>query len=182
MVAEAYADQRATYQRAIDARQSVLERLQRWRGLTTTSKLADLIEGYTGGAHAAAHALMNPMQSAELAARAVAVRETRGIGVSWTDLLVRQEAAYRRERAAQCNILRDMFNASRLPVVNPDGVPEPIATLAQEAYGLWDFDRLLELREMLSRADCEDQEMLDHCNQSEHVRGCWVLDELLGRR
>jgi hypothetical protein len=37
-------------------------------------------------------------------------------------------------------------------------------------------------RQNLEEAGCGNTDILDHCrSQTEHVRGCWVLDAVLGR-
>jgi hypothetical protein len=38
------------------------------------------------------------------------------------------------------------------------------------------------LADALEEAGCTNSDILDHCRQSgEHVRGCWVIDALLGK-
>jgi hypothetical protein len=45
------------------------------------------------------------------------------------------------------------------------------------------FDRMPILGDALEDVGCPDVEMLSHCRERvEHVRGCWVVDTLLGRR
>ena len=44
------------------------------------------------------------------------------------------------------------------------------------------FDQLPILADALEEAGCNDPDILNHCRQpSEHVRGCWLLDVLLGK-
>ena len=44
------------------------------------------------------------------------------------------------------------------------------------------FDRLPILADALEDSGCTDADILAHCRESgEHVRGCWVLDALLGK-
>ena len=39
-----------------------------------------------------------------------------------------------------------------------------------------------ELADALEEAGCTDVEILSHCREpGEHVRGCWVVDLLLGK-
>ena len=45
-----------------------------------------------------------------------------------------------------------------------------------------DFDRLPILGNALEKAGCDNQDVLRHCRQvGEHVRGCWVVDLILGK-
>ncbi len=54
--------------------------------------------------------------------------------------------------------------------------------LAQAIYDDRAFDRLPLLADALEEAGCDNQEILDHCRSAgEHVRGCWVIDLLLGK-
>ncbi|MBY0459858.1 MAG: hypothetical protein K2V38_21275 [Gemmataceae bacterium] len=44
------------------------------------------------------------------------------------------------------------------------------------------FDRMPILADAIEDAGCTDAEILTHCREhNAHVRGCWVLDLLLGR-
>lgn len=54
--------------------------------------------------------------------------------------------------------------------------------LAQAIYHDRAFDRLLVLADALEEAGCDNAEILAHCRQpGEHVRGCWVVDLVLGK-
>ncbi len=45
------------------------------------------------------------------------------------------------------------------------------------------FDRLPILADALQDAGCEDADILDHCRgNGPHVRSCWVVDLLLGKK
>jgi hypothetical protein len=38
------------------------------------------------------------------------------------------------------------------------------------------------LGDALEDAHCNDADILDHCRErAEHVRGCWVVDSILGK-
>jgi hypothetical protein len=58
-----------------------------------------------------------------------------------------------------------------------------IPKLAQAIYGDGAFDPLPVLADVLEEAGCRDPEILAHCRQpGEHVRGCWVVDHILGKK
>jgi hypothetical protein len=60
-------------------------------------------------------------------------------------------------------------------------IPEVVAS-AQAIYDGRAFDRLPILADALEEAGCENREILDHCRMpGPHVRGCWVVDLLLGK-
>jgi hypothetical protein len=107
----------------------------------------------------------------------------------------RAAEAERAEKSFQCGILRDLFGC--LPFRPPLSLSSAILAwnggtvpkLAQEAYeqrrlpaGLLDNARLAVLADALEEAGCTDEEILSHCRlPSNHVRGCWLLDQILGR-
>ena len=88
------------------------------------------------------------------------------------------------DREAECHLLRDIFGN----VFQPQGLVAPYATPAlrengQEIYQQRSFERLPKLADALEKAGCTDANLLQHCRQpGEHVRGCWVVDLLTGRK
>jgi hypothetical protein len=57
-----------------------------------------------------------------------------------------------------------------------------IPKLAQAIYEERAFDRLPILADALEEAGCTNQDILNHCRHpGEHVRGCWVVDLVLGK-
>jgi hypothetical protein len=61
---------------------------------------------------------------------------------------------------------------------NGGTVPRLAATIS-ETRG---FDQMPVLADALEEAGCTDADVLRHCREAGvHVRGCWVLDQLLGR-
>lgn len=56
-------------------------------------------------------------------------------------------------------------------------------SIAQAIYEERAFDRLPILGDALEDAGCDNADILNHCRQpGEHVRGCWVIDLLLGKK
>jgi hypothetical protein len=57
-----------------------------------------------------------------------------------------------------------------------------VPKLTQAIYQERAFDRLPILADALEEAGCHDPDILAHCRQTgPHVRGCWVVDLLLGK-
>jgi hypothetical protein len=94
----------------------------------------------------------------------------------------------------QCAMLRDLVvnPFGDVPVISPsclawnEGcVPRLVHALYEERYlpeGTIDATRLTVLADALEEAGCTDQEILSHCRSgSDHVRGCWLLDLILGK-
>jgi hypothetical protein len=88
--------------------------------------------------------------------------------------------------AGQADLLRDLFgNCFRQVTFDPawlawnDGT---VVRLAQAVYGERAFDRLPVLADALEDAGCTDADLLGHLRgPGPHVRGCWVVDLLLGK-
>jgi hypothetical protein len=100
------------------------------------------------------------------------------------DLEGRKDAAAEEERCRQSKLIRDCFN----PFNRQGHSTAPwkggiVVRLAQAIYDERAFDRLPVLADALEEAGCTDADLLAHCRQpGEHVRGCWVVDLLLGKK
>jgi hypothetical protein len=102
---------------------------------------------------------------------------------NWVELQVvdEHETAWRFERKAQASLVRDVFGNPFRPVtLQPAWTTEAVQDLARRAYA-GNRDRLSLLADALERAGCDNAELLGHCREpGAHVRGCWVLDMLVG--
>jgi hypothetical protein len=57
-----------------------------------------------------------------------------------------------------------------------------VVKVAQAIYDERAFDRMSILADALEEAGCTDQDILAHCRSGgDHVRGCWVVDLVLGK-
>jgi len=94
-------------------------------------------------------------------------------------------AAWDEQRRTQCALLRDIFQPFRPPRIDPQWLSAnggAAGRLAGEIYEQGAFSRLPELADLLMDADCQEDRLLSHCHSVKgHVRGCWVLDALLGK-
>jgi hypothetical protein len=97
------------------------------------------------------------------------------------------EQAQLREKATQTRILRDVLGPFPFRSVPVDPVwlrwnNGTIPKIADSIYEERAFDRLPILADALEDAGCDNADILTHCrNGGEHVRGCWVVDLLLGK-
>ena len=68
-------------------------------------------------------------------------------------------------------------------VAHPSWLTTDVLALASGIYDDKAFDRMPILADALQDAGCENDDILSHCRVEnwEHVRGCWVIDLLLGR-
>jgi hypothetical protein len=83
-------------------------------------------------------------------------------------------------------ILRDVFgNPFRSVELSSDLRNWNDGTVPRIAQGIYDeraFDRLPILHDALLDAGCDDDDLIQHCrSEGPHVRGCWVVDLLLGK-
>jgi hypothetical protein len=81
------------------------------------------------------------------------------------------------------NCLYDIFgNPFRLVAIDPDWRTSNVVSLAKDMYESRDFTAMPILSDALQDAGCENADILDHCRgPGPHVRGCWVVDLLLGK-
>jgi hypothetical protein len=95
--------------------------------------------------------------------------------------------AYQQESKNQVRLLRDIIGNPFRPVaVDPAWLSWNAGTVVRLAQAIYDeraFDRLPILADALEETGCHDADILAHCRQpSEHARGCWVVDCLLGKK
>jgi hypothetical protein len=81
-------------------------------------------------------------------------------------------------------LLRDIIgNPFRLAMVDPFWLTNNVTAIARAIYDERAFDRMPILGDALEDAGCDNQDMLDHCRWGgDHVRGCWVVDLILGKK
>jgi hypothetical protein len=117
---------------------------------------------------------------------AVFERQKREANEPFDPLDDRRSGACPSEERAQCVLIREIFGNPFRPVtIAPawchwqDGT---LPKLAQAIYEERAFDRLPILADALEEAGCTNANILNHCRQpGEHVRGCWVVDAILGK-
>lgn len=91
------------------------------------------------------------------------------------------------ERKVQCDAIRDIFgqlhwNAKIRPnwLAWNEGICPKIAKAICEQGN---FEDLPILADALEEAGCNNPAILNHCRQpGDHVRGCWVIDLILGKK
>jgi len=93
------------------------------------------------------------------------------------------EAAYTK----RLHLFRDIFgNSIQATAIDPAWLTWNGRTVPQLARAIYEertFDRMPILADALEEAGCTDSNILDHCRgPGPHVRGCWVVDLLLGKR
>ncbi len=93
--------------------------------------------------------------------------------------------AFEAEAAGQARLVREILGNVFRPVqFDPRWRTRDAVALARQMYQTQKFAALPILADALQEAGCEDEQVLSHCRDTalEHVRGCWVLDAVLGAR
>ena len=106
-----------------------------------------------------------------------------GSGAGLDEKLAAVDAAHDAEAASQANLLRDIFRHPHRDVTfHPSWLTATVAALSAQIYEGENFSALPILADALMDAGCDNDDVLNHCRSDcVHVRGCWVIDLLLGR-
>ena len=93
------------------------------------------------------------------------------------------EAAIKTELNSLSKLLRDLIGNPFQPVMgDPVCHSSVVRNLAASIYADRTFDHLPILADALEEAGCTDADILGHCRSpGPHVRGCWVVDLILGK-
>jgi hypothetical protein len=81
------------------------------------------------------------------------------------------------------HLLRDIFGKPFCPITpNPSWLTSTVVAIAEGIYADRAFDRLPILADALQDAGCDNADVLNHGRGGGvHVRGCWVVDLVLGK-
>ncbi|VTR92077.1 Uncharacterized protein OS=uncultured bacterium PE=4 SV=1 [Gemmata massiliana] len=115
----------------------------------------------------------------------------RGSRVGWAPLVegyweaveCARVAGEERDEVALCKLVREVFSNPFRPVAfDPSWLTSTVTQLAERIYQERSFDRMPILADALQDAGCNNEDVLNHCRRpGEHVRGCWVVDTILGK-
>ncbi len=78
----------------------------------------------------------------------------------------------------------DVFgNVVKNPWFSPEWRTSTAVAIASQMYESRDFSAMPILADALQDAGCDNDDVLNHCRdeQQTHVRGCWVVDLVLGK-
>lgn len=92
--------------------------------------------------------------------------------------------AYVEECRAQCDLLRDILsNPFRPALFDASWRTDTVELLSQAMYASREFSAMPILADALQDAGCDNEDILTHCRgPGPHVRGCWVVDLVLGKK
>jgi hypothetical protein len=83
-----------------------------------------------------------------------------------------------------CHLIRDIFGNPFRPIsFLPEWRTSTVLALAQGIYEERAIDRMPILADALQDCGCDNEDILNHCRDEKatHVRGCWVVDLVLGK-
>jgi hypothetical protein len=187
-IAELYADGMADDNEIIAARREALRVAETLAARVGRSNLplavqppVDQADVEIGAARAAVEVTRAPESAIRLVAQAAFLVVVERPDSEWSRWAV--EAA---GPAAFVALIREVFgNPFRDTAIDPAWLRWNDGTVRKIAQGIYKdraFDRLPILHDALMDAGCDDETILAHCRDPEgHVRGCWVIDALLGR-
>ena len=126
---------------------------------------------------------------AETVARSLGMKKIRPAYVAW---LCRYAVAphtnyhdqHRDEAGEQLDLVRDIFGSPFRPLAfDPAWRTSTAVALAKGMYESRDFGAMPILADALQDAGCDNEDVLNHCRSANqvHVRGCWVVDLVLGK-
>jgi hypothetical protein len=101
-----------------------------------------------------------------------------------TELQSRYQVIWRDEQAFHAVLARDVVGNPFCPVTfDPAWSTSTVVAIAKGMYDSRDFSAMPILADALQDAGCENEDVLTHCRdeQHPHVRGCWVVDLVLGK-
>ncbi|HEV3436425.1 MAG TPA: hypothetical protein VG122_03635 [Gemmata sp.] len=80
-------------------------------------------------------------------------------------------------------LIRDIFGNPFCPItIDPSWLTSTVVSLASQMYDSRDFSAMPILADALQDAGCDNEDVLNHCRvEGVHVRGCFVVDRLLGK-
>ena len=87
------------------------------------------------------------------------------------------------ERRIHIALYRDIFaNPFRPITFSPEWRTDTAVALARQMYEAREFGAMPILADALQDAGCDNDDVLNHCcGPGPHVRGCWVVDLVLGK-
>jgi hypothetical protein len=159
-------------------------------GLATAAEVVAAREVYGGVGNGTSPEESGPLNFAKFSAEEAAEDGTYCRAGDTEDTPNREDnpwcVAYDQLLVEQCRLLRDIVgNPFRRVARDPawlrwnDGM---VGKIAQAIYDERAFDRMPILADALEDAGCDSTDILDHCRRPNvHVRGCWVIDLLLGK-
>jgi hypothetical protein len=132
-----------------------------------------------------AYAASTPLTVADVGTRAAQAAAQSQTGAEPLSLIPSAEA--QAASAKQALVMRAVVwevvgNPFRPVDFSPVWRTDTVLALATQMYESREFSAMPILADALQDAGCDNEDVLNHCREpGEHVRGCWVVDGVLGK-
>jgi len=161
--------------RALEVSESIADGVARFTELAAAKRAVPVLspQSATEWASNCAHFAANRIsRHAALSAYSTSLEVARSLGLPTAS----REPHY-------AHLLRDIFGNPFRPVAfDPKWRTEAAVGLALRMYDDREFAAMPILADALQEAGCENADILTHCREpGVHVRGCWVVDRVLGK-
>ena len=179
------------YARAASQAHDEIRHWSRWHHLPTPSverqTYMELIEA-SEAVTTAMHGLPGSPTSSKLLSVAMTDAVDTVCRAKTRHLMAESSPEYEIEQATYADMLRDILgNPYRKPhdrpiAIEPAWATSDVVSLAGSMYDRKSFDEMPYLGDALEEAGCDRDDILAHCRgPNGHVRGCWVVDAVLGK-
>jgi hypothetical protein len=111
------------------------------------------------------------------------IHSTARTAALWSVRIGDEPGAHSVDAVTQAAFIRDIFGNPFRPVAfDPSWRTSSAVGVAQAMYDARDFAAMPILADALEDAGCDSPDVLAHCRgDGPHVRGCWVVDHVLGK-
>ncbi|MBY0456848.1 MAG: hypothetical protein K2V38_05890 [Gemmataceae bacterium] len=120
-----------------------------------------------------------------LFAAKMAASENAVVGTVWdalTCVMFLHDLSEEQARGLLARGFLDVAGPDPLPSFSPKWRTETAVLLARQMYESRDFSAMPILADALQDAGCDNDDILNHCRaEAVHVRGCWVVDLVIGK-
>jgi hypothetical protein len=155
---------------------------------TETDEVVEIIDGHRyrcdfGGSAADKNALRAARSTMRQSADVVAWSDLRGTGRDFTDREFKSRLSA--EMTTRRLLLHEILGPLPFRPVRIDALWQTsnVTDIAQTIYDNRAFERLPIFADALEEAGCTNADILNHCrSDGPHVRGCWVVDVILGKQ
>jgi hypothetical protein len=129
------------------------------------------------------HDHLETLRGALAAVQSAVGRAAEAVAPAGTEEGAAFSTAFDAEGEAQIPLLRDIFgNPFRPATFDPAWRTSTVVAFARQMYESRDFGAMPILADALQDAGCDSDDILNHCREpGPHLRGCWVVDLVLGK-
>ena len=174
---------------AVQADEQAVDHQSKDKGFRASAAAWAVVLALQDGFFGESDDVLSAAAEASLSPNELRRREKRGRSwpADWGAAMRDVEQIWGREHSAQCALVREIFGPIAFRRVRMKKAwlrwdDETMPRIARTIYDHRAFDLMPILADALEEAGCDNADILAHCRQPGlHVRGCWVVDLLLGK-